>query len=216
MDSAIAPAFQDSARIGLEVVTSPEVSDRWGEESACAGMSVGGLAHHLAAQVGYAVRLLTDEPGPEEPIPVLEHYRRATWVTAAPDDEINVSIRTRADAQATEEGPEALARQVRRDLAALPQALDRARERTPDTVHIPWQGWSLTTEEFLLTRMMEILVHTDDLAVSVGLPTPDFPDEAVHRVLGLLSAVATLRHGQLPVLRALARPQRAPSSVAAF
>ena len=42
---------------------------------------------------------------------------------------------------------------------------------------IPWQGWSLTAHDFLVTRLMEIVVHSDDLAASVGLPTPEFPDD---------------------------------------
>ena len=81
---------------------------------------------------------------------------------------------------------------------------------------VPWQGWALTTEDFLVTRLMEIMVHSDDLAASVGLPTPEFPEPVVAAVLGLLSAVAVDRHGQTAVLRALSRPQRAPDHVSAF
>ena len=44
---------------------------------------------------------------------------------------------------------------------------------------IPWQGWSLTAHDFLVTRLMEIVVHADDLAASVGLPTPEFPDDVL-------------------------------------
>ena len=51
---------------------------------------------------------------------------------------------------------------------------------------------------------------------SVGADTPEFPDEAVGRVLGLLTWIAVRRHGQAAVVRALSRPQRAPSSVSAF
>ena len=79
--------------------------------------------------------------------------------------------------RAAEGGPEALAARVPEDLAALPGVLAPvlARERDPDTVHIPWQGWSLSTDDFLVTRLMEIVVHSDDLAASVGLPTPTSP-----------------------------------------
>ena len=63
---------------------------------------------------------------------------------------------------------------------------------------------------------MEIMVHSDDLAASVGLPTPEFSEPVVRAVLGLLSAVAVDRHGQTAVLRALSRPQRAPDHVSAF
>jgi len=59
-------------------------------------------------------------------------------------------------------------------------------------------------------------VHSDDLAASVDLPTPDFPDDAIAPVLGLLTGVAVRRHGQAALVRALSRPQRAPDSVSAF
>ena len=86
----------------------------------------------------------------------------------------------------------------------------------PESVHIPWQGWSLRTDDFLVTRLMEIMVHSDDLAASVGLATPEFPRPVVEAVLGLLASVAVDRHGQTAVLRALSRPHRAPGSVSAF
>ena len=85
-----------------------------------------------------------------------------------------------------------------------------------DPVLIPWQGWALTAHDFLVTRLMEMLVHSDDLAAGLDVPTPQFPDEAVRLVLGLLTAVAVERHGQTALVRALSRPQRAPDSVSAF
>ena len=81
---------------------------------------------------------------------------------------------------------------------------------------IPWQGWALTVDDLVTTRLMETIVHSDDLAASVGLPTPEFPEPALTPVLGLLSGVAVRRHGQSAVVRALSRPQRAPEHVSAF
>ena len=124
-----------------------------------------------------------------------------------------MTIRTSADAEA-ESGFDALAGQVRSDLEDLPAALASA--ASADPVLIPWQGWALTAHDLLVTRLMEMLVHSDDLAASVRVPTPQFPDEAVRLVLGLLTAVAVERHGQTALVRALSRPQRAPDSVSAF
>ena len=83
-------------------------------------------------------------------------------------------------------------------------------------MHIPWQGWSLSGEDWLTTRLMEIVVHSDDLAASVGVAPPAWSPEVLAPVLGLLTGVAVERHGQDAVVRALSRPQRAPSSVSAF
>jgi hypothetical protein len=52
--------------------------------------------------------------------------------------------------------------------------------------------------------------------VGVGLPTPEFSDDALGAVLALLTGVAVRRHGQTAVVRALSRRERAPASIAAF
>jgi hypothetical protein len=83
-------------------------------------------------------------------------------------------------------------------------------------VLIPWQGWALSLDDFLLTRMMEIAVHSDDLAVSVGVPAPRLPDTVLQPVIGLLTRLAIRRHGQSAVLSALSRSERAPDSISAF
>ena len=217
MADRVLEQFPQVARVGADLVRHPEVARRWTDESACAGMTVGGLASHLAAQAGNVVGLLAAPPGDGEPIVAVEHYRRAAWVGAGHDDDVNVDIRTAADEEAAG-GPAALAERVTRDLAALPAALAPVLDgtRDPDTVLVPWQGWSLSSADFVLTRTMEVMVHSDDLAASIGVQTPRFPDGAADAVFGLLASVAADRHGQAAVLRALSRPQRAPGSVSAF
>src|SRR5690349_9953645 len=107
--------FPQVAATAAELIAHPEVARRWGDESACAGMSVGGLAHHLSGQARGVVRLLGAPPHDEPPIAVLEHYRRAAWVHTGLDEEVNTSIREGADEDATG-GPEVLAGLVRADL----------------------------------------------------------------------------------------------------
>lgn len=209
--------FPEVARVGADLVRHPAVARRWADESACADMSVGALANHLAAQAHHVHVLLSADPGDADPISAVEHYRRAAWVTAGHDGDANVDIRESGEGEARS-GPDDLAERVGRDLAALPGALEPvlAGRRHPDTVLIPWQGWSLSSADFVLTRTMEVLVHSDDLAASIGVQTPRFPDGAADAVLALLASVAADRHGQAAVLRALSRPQRASGSVSAF
>jgi hypothetical protein len=99
-----------------------------------------------------------------------------------------------------------------RAIEQLPAAL----ADPPATVLISWQGWRMTTDDFLVTRLMEIVVHSDDLAASVDVPSPDFGPAVLQPVLGLLTGLAVVRHGQDAVVRTLTRPQRAPGSIAAF
>ena len=207
------PSFVIAAGTAVELASTPEVRRAWDDESACAGMTVGGLAAHLLGQAFNTVRLLEAERVDQQPIPLLEHYARAAWVRSGPDEEVNVGIRDGSNADALA-GPDRVLAEGAAAVDRLPGVLQA--ERVPDHVHIPWQGWSLTTDDFLTTRAMEIVVHSDDLAASVGLDTPHFPDDVVGEVLRLLSGVAVRRHGQAAVVRALSRPQRAPDDVSAF
>jgi hypothetical protein len=206
-------AFLAAVDLSLDLAARPEVRGAWERESACAGMTVGGLTHHLLKQAGNTVRGLRATPDGAPPIALLEHYARAAWVEAGPEDEANVSIRE-GENDGAQVGPDVvleLAAEWADDLPALLEA-----PRDPDTIFIPWQGWSLTTEDFLTTRMMELVVHGDDLAASVGLDTPTYPGGVLTPVLGLLTGVAVRRHGQTAVVRGLSRPQRAPASISAF
>ena len=213
MDATFVPYVVTAARTVVDLAARPEVGAAWARESACAGMTVGGLTQHLLAQLGSLDRLVSAAPRDEPPITIAEHYARAAWANEDLEADVNVGIRETSDEQAAA-GQEVLVEQARDELARLAEVLGR--QRTPDTVHIPWQGWSLATEDFVVTRCMEMVVHGDDLAASIEVPTPEFPDPVVERVLALLTGVAVRRHGQAAVVRALSRPQRAPAHVSAF
>src|SRR4051812_34540365 len=206
-------AFLAAARVAAGPGRRPQVSARWADESACEGMTVGGLACHLASQLDNTVRLLGAGASDQPPIRLVDHYSRAGWVRGTLDDEANVGIREDSNSQAGA-GPDALVSTVSRRLEELPGLL--ASVGSTDPVLIPWQGWSLTARDFLVTRMMEIVVHSDDLAASIEVDTPEFPHDVLTPVLGLLTDVAVRRHGSTAVVRALTRPQRAPDSISAF
>ena len=59
-----------------------------------------------------------------------------------------------------------------------------------------------------ITRMLEIVVHADDLAISLDIPTPEFPAEVFIPVRDLLVRLAVKRHGQSAVISALTRRER--------
>jgi hypothetical protein len=197
-----------------ELVARRQIAATWTRESACAGMSVGGLTRHLVSQPVNVVALLGSdraEPAGAETIPLLEHYARASWVREDLDGETNRSIRETSDRQAAEGPPAALAL-----LARARATLEPVLAHAPPTTYVPWQGWSLATDDFLVTRLMEMVVHADDLATSVDVPTPEFGSEVLDPVFRLLTALAVRRHGRDALVRTLARPQRAPATVSAF
>src|SRR3954468_7376674 len=93
----LADGFMASARLACELAGGPRVAARWADESVCAGMSVGGLANHLVAQVCNAAAILGGPPSELDPIPLAEHYRRAAWVRTDLDEEANSGIRDGAN-----------------------------------------------------------------------------------------------------------------------
>jgi hypothetical protein len=175
--------------------------------------TVGGLSGHLASEIS-VLSLVLGTPVRDEPVITLtEHYARAAWVSADVDDEVNVAIRRSTD-EAAAAGPEAVLRRTRADRGTVAREL--ARRSADHVVVLPWQGWGLTLGDFLVTRMVELAVHSDDLAVSVGVEPPELPETVLTPVLALLTRVAVRRHGQAAVLRALTRHERAPRSISAF
>jgi uncharacterized protein (TIGR03083 family) len=205
--------FLATARSAADLLREPAVAAAWSRPSALEKFSVAGLAGHLAYQILSAEQALAG-PVPKLPtISLLEHYGRVQWIDAGLDDEINVRIRDGGE-EAAAEGPAALVRRVDAAVKQLTDGLATAADRP---VRIPlWGPWTLMLDDLLVTRMMELAVHSDDLAVSVGIATPALPQSAVEEVIDLLSRLAMRRHGPTAVLRALSRAERAPDTIAAF
>ena len=206
-------AYLAAAGQAVALLREPEVGAAWDQPSALAEMTVGGLAGHLAYQI-FSVGSALEEPASEEaPIPLLEHYARAVWINAPLDGEVNVGIRARGE-RVGSEGPQSLWERARAAFAELQTKL--AGLSGDQAVFMPQTGWALSLDDFLITRMMELAVHMDDLAVSVGLAAPELPDAAFDPVLVLLARLAARRHGQAALLRALTRVERAPAAINAI
>jgi uncharacterized protein (TIGR03083 family) len=205
--------YLDAVDSVIDLLGRPEVAAAWESPSALSEWSVGGLAGHLAGQVFAGVNLIEAEPSELEPIALDEHYERASWIGAAVDDVVSVDIRSGGDANAAE-GPAAL---VARVVDARERLVTLLAETAPDRpVLVPWQGWALRRDDFLVMRMMEIVVHSDDVAASVGIAAPEVPSAVLEPVLALLTRLAVRRHGQSAVVAALSRAERAPARINAF
>jgi hypothetical protein len=204
-----------AARAAVELVGRVEVMQRWDQPSALAQMSVGAVAAHLASQVLSVHGAVTAGKGvtTEQPVLLLEHYERVRWVRADLHDEANVTIRERA-ASAAADGHGTLVASVQQALADVGTAF--AAGQLPPAIRMPQWDWSVSFDDFLVTRMMEIAVHADDLAVSVDVDPPELPESVLGPVLALLVGISLRRHGQAAVVRTLARRERAPGSIAAF
>ena len=182
-----------------DLLARPEVAAAWDQPSALAEWKVSGLAGHLGDQAsarGHAARAPSESD--QEPITLDEHYRRAAWVGAAVDDEVRASTSAPPASATRPRGRTPCWPGCARPVEALPAVLAATAPDRP--VLIPWQGWALRRDDFLTVRMMEITVHSDDLAASVGITAPELPDEVLGPVLGLLTRLAVRRHGQSAVV----------------
>jgi hypothetical protein len=206
-------AYLEAADSAVTLLRDPAVAARWADPSALEGFTVGGLAEHLAQQLFNVSRALAAPlPDDAERIVLLEHYTRVPWLGEPLDSAANTAIREGGESAAAE-GPAALLSRVDTELAALRTALPAV---SVEHVLLPWTGWALTLDDLLVTRMMEIAVHSDDLAVSVDVPTPALPPQVLGPVVALLTSLAVHTHGPTALLRALTRRERAPESIVVF
>ena len=199
--------FLEAAVVGGGLLAAPEVAARWHEPSALAEFTVRGLAGHLVrATTSVEAYLDRDEPA-GEPITPAEYYAAA--VGDGPpdlDSPLHRAIRERGEELAAG-GHAGL-------VASFDATVERLRtrlveERADRRVQV-YKDLVLTLDGYLATRLIELLVHIDDLAVSVGLPTPEPAAAAAQVAVDTLVGVARIRHGDLAVLRALTRAERDP------
>lgn len=210
-----ARTFLKAAEATVELLERAEVAEKWDASSALPNFSVGGLACHLGSQILSVPSILDQAPSAAlEVLPLVEHYSRAAWVGESVDSEANVAIRDAGEDQAADWNGAELVDRVR---SALRESRSRMSDVASDrAVAKPSWNWALRWDDFLLTRVMEMCVHSDDLAVSVDVATPKPSAEVVYPTVDLLTRMAMRRHGPTAVLRALSRAERAPGSIAAL
>ena len=205
--------FLTTARIALGLLRHEEVAKNWDGPSALPEFGVSGLAGHLAYQVLPLPSMISTPVGDEPVVALMEHYARANWTELDIDSDFHIRIRAGGDKLAAA-GHAALCDEVERTVLELEKTLPGSENRPVRMPH--WGPWALPLDEYLVSRMMEFVVHSDDLAVSVGLDTPEFPRHVNETVIDLLTRMALNRHRAIDVVRALSRKERAPRDITAF
>lgn len=185
-----------------ELVGRPIVAERWNEPSALDGMTVGALAAHTLRAAGSTIAYL-DRSDPEASSDG-ERLTAVTYFHAAVDSPIHERIKE-VSADESSIGPQetaarfaALVDDLRARLAAEPT--DRAIGALG--------GRSISLDDFCRTRLIEVLMHLDDLAASVDEePRPTSP-ESIGIVVEILFGIARNLRGDWTVMRALGRAER--------
>ncbi len=204
----IRTTFLTCSHAARTAIAAREVAPRWDDPSVLEHMSVADLAGHLARGV-FTVRQYLAGPPPHGDATVTPgEYFAHTPLTSDVDDELNTQIRERARAEASE-GHAAL-------LTRLDDAIERITEalsHEPGTRTVAVIGGTvMLLDDYLVARVVELVVHLDDLAVTLGTDAA-IPADALDVALGCLLDVARARHGDIAVLRALARRERAAADV---
>lgn len=196
----------EAVAVAGDVLCDDRVTGAWEDPSALEGMVVGALAGHLV-RASTTVRDALAKAAPSGDRPLLDaagYFLSIEGLGGDLDSDLHAGIRARAAAAASD-GPTAVLgrwRDAARDLAR------RLGETAPGRPVEVFGGRALAIEDYLDTRLIEVVVHTDDLAASVGLPAPAFAEDATGRVIACLVEIARRRHGDLAVIRAMVRRER--------
>lgn len=204
-------AFLAAGRTTARLLRDRQVHENWGRASVLAHWSVGGLAGHLARAVLTFPRYLDGAP----PTDASQSVDAAGYLLLAlstedlaVDSRLATAIRARGDEEASR-GPVALADDVEHALGTLVPLLGRQRTRVSGRrVLGVLEGITVPLDEYLRTRVLELVVHLDDVAASLDRDVAA-PPHAVSVATELLVEVARRRHGDLALIHALARRERA-------
>lgn len=206
--SDIRSLFGEAAEATAPLLASPALAARFEGPSALAEFSVRGLAGHL-------LRALTSVEGyldAAEPAaggtgtPSAAAYYATVMGPGPPDvhDDLNRAVRQRG-VEAAAGLPEELAAAWS---AAARRLRARLRAEPPGRSVSVYGGLVLSLDDYLVTRLVEVVVHGDDLAVSLKVDPPALDPAATGLVVATLVEVARIRHGDTAVVRALARRER--------
>ena len=204
-----AAGFIRTAMDFLDLADTEQVRAAWGEPSALEGMSIGAVAvHGLSAIDDILLHCERPEPTTARVLGTVEYYRAARL-----DRREDLSLQGHAFIRDLGEkhaaaGPDAVLTQKRAALEHLRWTLPA---QAPDKkVFLPRQPpMAGTLAMMVCNRTIELIAHMDDVAVSVGLPTPAIDPRAAAMALSVLVSLARKLNGDLPLILAMSRQERA-------
>jgi uncharacterized protein (TIGR03083 family) len=184
-----------------EALADPAVVAAWDEPSVLEEQTVGSLAGHLARTGAWILDEFLSAGEPDGPVDFDDVATFYVTLLPTQDDPIHQGIRDRGAALAAQ-GAATLAATVDERMPGIEAALRTLPEDHELTVT---GGNVMTLGQYLVTRVVEQVVHLDDLARSVGREPWPLPEEALRLVAEIGLDIARLRHGSDAVVRALFR-----------
>src|ERR1700749_5107098 len=170
-------SYLATARTAVTLLRSPGVAHHWTESSALPEFRISGVAGHLGMAV-LRVAASLDQPVPDEaPLDAVTYFHTRTEPGASPHGPTQQRVRGLGE-EAAGDGPADLIERVEATIADLATRLPTMPPDRP----VLGNGAVLRLDQWLLTRMIELAVHMDDLAVSIDVATPDLPPDAADLV----------------------------------
>jgi len=198
--------FVEAARVVEAALADDSVASAWDAPSILEDQLVGGLAGHLARGGVWVVDDYLDADIPDAPYAhsAAEYYARATSFLS-PDD--HRQIRERG-AQIAALGHREVCEMVSSRLDALEVRLGN--EPADRLLGVAGGATVLPLDAYLETRIIEQVVHLDDLARSVGREPWPVPEDAESLVIHVGIEIGRVRHGATEVIRCLYRSRLDP------
>lgn len=208
-----APTFLTCARAAHDLLRSRHVADAWDHESALPGYTVGGLAGHLGRAVLTVGGYLDQHVAAGDPVGADDYFVQVLEGHHPVESELHRAVRSRG-VETAAAGPAGLATDIDRAIEKLDERLG---EPGATTRRIRVLGDTcMTVDDYLRTRIVELVVHIDDLSTSLDLPVPELPETAYTVCTDVLARIAVTLRGGRDAVRLLARPTRTDTSFGAM
>jgi hypothetical protein len=203
--------FLEAADSALDLIGRVEVAACWDDPSVLPGYRVGGLAAHLGRAVVTVHAYLSSEPptAGSSRLSAAEYFAAALGDHDPVGSDFHAAVRARGE-EAAAAGHPAVVEQLRSTLQLLRETgLDVDRDVAV------LGGLVMNLGDYLRTRLVELAVHTDDLATSAGTAAPSYRTPVWETVARVVVETAVARTNAREVALGMARPDRHPP-VAAF
>lgn len=200
------PAFLDAAQFAGDTMARRAIEVAWTSPSALPRMTVGDVAGHLFLVVR-RVALHLDEPA-DESLPRVESFPGFPRIDG-PDD-----LDTDLHRQVRDDGHHVAAWGHTDVVAAFRTRMeDIARhQRTELPDFVTAGAAALPLGLYLASRVVEVLVHADDLLTSIG-EREEPPPSAAAVAVAYLGDAARRVHGDRAAILAFTRRERVPAEV---
>lgn len=214
IDSVADPVatFFQACQMTLGLIRTAQVADTWDAEGAVDQFTVGGLVAHVYAAIRLLERSLDQPQDNYERVIGLADFYLLNRLDRPSDihQEFHTAIREHAHTLA-QQGPANLSSKF----AAMVERLGPKLADQPLTLPVPvWriQRGATSLRDYLLTRIIELAVHSDDLAASVAIGLV-IPEQVASAAFAVCVDLARARCGDLEVLRAFTRRERSSQEI---